>query len=130
MKIIDTHVHVWDLELAEYAWLKGDKSILNRTWRIEQIEDERVAAGITEGVLVQAAGNIEDTNAMLETACATSWITGVVCWLPLMDTESTRQLLETRFLKDDYFKGVRHQIHDEKGPKWLLQPSVIKSLEI
>src|SRR6476659_2980385 len=130
MKIIDTHVHVWDLDRAEYPWLDGDTSMLNRTWRIEQIEEQRKAAGITEGVLVQAAGNIEDTNTMLETAYTTSWITGVVGWLPLMDTQATRQLLETRFLKEGFFKGVRHQIHDEKDPEWLLQPAVIKSLEI
>lgn len=129
-QIIDTHVHVWDLSRAEYPWLKGDSSILNQTWRIEQIKDERKAAGITTGMLVQAGGNIEDTDAMLETAYKTDWIGGVVCWLPLMNTDETNRLLEERFLKEKYFKGVRHQIHDEKNTEWLLQPSVIESLKV
>ncbi len=130
MKIVDTHIHVWDLDRAEYPWLQGDDSILNSTWRIEQLEDEKEKAGITEGVLVQASGNADDTNLMLETAGNTKWITGVVGWLPLLDTDATRQQLETRYLKEKYFKGVRHQIHDEKDPKWLLQPAVIESLKI
>ncbi|HEX6847854.1 MAG TPA: amidohydrolase family protein [Chitinophagaceae bacterium] len=130
MRIIDTHVHIWDLERAQYPWLQGDQSILNRTWRIEEIADERIKAGIVAGVLIQAAGNIEDTELMLGAAYKTDWICGVVGWLPLMDTKATRELLEERFLKEKYFRGVRHQIHDEKDPEWLLQPAVIQSLKL
>jgi len=130
MNIIDTHVHVWDLEKAEYPWLKGDTSILNRTWRIDEIADQRKKAGITAGVLVQASGNIEDTELMLETAYKTDWICGIVGWLPLMNTNATQRLLEERFLKERYFKGVRHQVHDEKDHGWLLQPAVLESLDL
>ena len=130
MRIIDTHVHIWDLEKAQYPWLQDDNSILNRTWRIEEIENDRKEAGVTAGVLVQASGNIEDTELMLETAYKTDWISGIVGWLPLMDTKATQRLLEERFLNEKYFKGVRHQIHDEKDTKWLLQPSVVESLKL
>ena len=130
MRIIDTHVHIWDLEKAQYPWLQGDNSILNRTWRIEEIENDRKEAGITAGVLVQASGNIEDTELMLEAALKSDWICGIVGWLPLMDTKATQRLLEERFLKEKYFKGVRHQVHVEKDPKWLLQPAVIESLKL
>ena len=130
MMIVDTHVHVWDLDRAEYPWLQKDTSILNKTWPIEHLNDERNKAGITSGILVQASGNFEDTDLMLETAQKTEWISGAVCWLPLMNTEATQSLLEERYLKDKYFKGVRHQIHDENDPKWLLQPAVIESLKI
>jgi L-fuconolactonase len=130
MKIIDTHVHIWDLKKADYPWLKDDTSILNRTWKIEELENERKEAGITAGVLVQASGNLEDTELMLETAQRTDWITGVVVWLPLTDPGEVQRLLEERFLKEKYFKGIRHQIHDEKDSKWLLQPQVVESLKI
>jgi L-fuconolactonase len=130
MQIVDTHVHVWDPGRAEYPWLRADNSILNQAWRIEQLEKERTEAGITKGVLVQASGNVEDTNLMIETAHRTPWITGVVCWLPLTDPQMTLRTLEEKYFKEKYFKGVRHQIHDEKDPEWLLQPAVIESLEI
>jgi L-fuconolactonase len=130
MKIIDTHVHIWDLKKADYPWLKDDTSILNRTWKIEELENERKEAGITAGVLVQASGNLEDTELMLETAQRTDWITGVVVWLPLTDPGEVQRLLEERFLKEKYFKGIRHQIHDEKDSQWLLQPQVVESLKI
>lgn len=128
--IVDTHIHVWDLSRAAYPWLQGDTSLLNNTWRIEQLEEERKKAGVTNGVLVQASSNIEDTEVMLETARGTEWINGVVCWLPLMNTAETQRILEEKYLGEKYFKGIRHQVHDEKDTKWLLQPSVLNSLEL
>lgn len=129
-KIIDTHIHVWDLQRAQYPWLKNDTSILKQTWQIGQLTESKTAAGITSGILVQAGGNTEDTELMLETAYKTTWIEGVVCWLPLVDTEKTQELLYKKYLSEKYIKGVRHQIHDEQDAKWLLQPSVISSLKV
>lgn len=128
--IIDTHIHVWNFDKAEYEWLKNDTSILKRTYHIEEIEAERMNAGINAGVLVQASINTEDTDWMLEVADKTDWIKGVVGWLPLMDPVKTEQLLNDVYLKNKYYKGVRHLIHDEPDAKWLLQDTVIESLKI
>jgi L-fuconolactonase len=129
-KIIDTHIHVWNFDKAEYDWLKNDTSILKRTYHIEEIETERTALGITGGVLVQASNNVEDTNWMLEVAEKTDWIKGVVGWLPLMNPDETNRLLENVYLKNNYYKGIRHLIHDEPNADWLLQDTVIESLKI
>ena len=130
MEIVDTHVHIWDFDRAEYSWLKGNTSILNRTYRIDELENERMKAGITAGVLVQAANNLQDTDYMLEVAATTDWIKGVVGWLPLVNPDRTERLLEDQYGKSPYFKGVRHLIHDEPDTKWLLQHEVLESLGI
>ena len=127
-RIIDTHIHIWDFEKAEYSWLKGNTSILNRSYEIEELSPQRQAAGVTGGVLVQAANNLEDTNYMLNVAEGTDWIKGVVGWLPLMDPDETERLLDAQYGSHPYFKGVRHLIHDEPDPKWLLQHEVLESL--
>jgi L-fuconolactonase len=129
MEIIDTHVHIWNLAKAEYDWLKNDTSILNRSYEIEELEVEQQNTAITGGVLVQAAGNFEDTNLMLQVANATGWIKGVVGWMPLKDPSFTATALK-EYLGNPYFKGVRHQIHDEPDPQWLLQPTVTQSLSV
>ena len=77
-KIIDTHIHVWNFDKAAYAWLDGNDTILNRSYNIEEIKNERNEIGVTEGILVQASNNLEDTNWMLEVAADTDWIKGVV----------------------------------------------------
>lgn len=128
-KIIDTHIHVWNFDKAAYPWLDGNTTVLNRTYGIEEIESERKQTGIAEGVLVQASNNGEDTDWMLEVAANTGWIKGVVGWLPLLDTTATSNALD-KYSSNDHFKGVRHLIHDEADPTWLLQPAVIDSLKI
>ena len=130
MKIIDTHIHSWNFARARYEWLDSHTGLLKRDYAIEELEPARVAAGITGGVLVQAANNTEDTDYMLEVAASTPWLQGVVGWLPLTDPTRTEQLLQQKYLSNPYFKGVRHLIHDEPDTRWLLQPTVIESLRI
>jgi L-fuconolactonase len=50
--------------------------------------------------------------------------------LPLTDPAATQKALEEKYLKQKYFKGVRHLIHDEPNADWLLQDTVIESLKI
>jgi L-fuconolactonase len=129
-RIVDTHVHVWNFERANYAWLQGDTSILNRSYHIEELDKERKKTGITDGVLVQAANNFEDTDWMLELAEKNEWIKGVVGWLPLLHPSETAKALGETYYAHKFFKGVRHLIHDEPDPKWLLQEEVLESLQI
>jgi len=128
--IIDTHVHVWDLDKADYPWLKGDTSLLSQTWKIEQLEEERKKAGVSVGVLVQAASNLEDTENMLQAAEKNEWIKGVVGWIPLQQPASARDILDKKYFKHPLLRGVRHQIHDEPDSKWLLQTEVMESLKL
>ncbi|MGJ7033173.1 amidohydrolase family protein [Niabella hirudinis] len=128
--IIDTHIHIWDTNKSSYSWLSGAPELLKRTYSIEELDAARKTAGIGAGVFVQADVQMEDSFHMLEVARNTDWIKGVVSWLPLADTGRTATLLEQRLLKDEYFVGVRHLIHDEEDPQWLLQPAAIESLKI
>src|SRR4051812_10363286 len=117
--MIDTHVHIWDFNRARYQWLEHDTSILHRNYLIEELEPERIAAGVTAGVLMQAANTTEETNYMLEVAARTNWIKGVVGWLPLIEPEETDKLLEEKYAEVILFKGVRHLMYDEPSPQWL-----------
>lgn len=128
--IIDSHVHIWNFDKAEYSWLKNSSALLNRNFNIEELEEERVKTGVTEGILIQAANNIEDTDWMLQVAESTNWIKGVVGWLPLEDPDATYQYLSKSYGENPYFKGVRHLIHNETDPAWLLQKEVLESLGI
>lgn len=130
MKIIDTHVHTWNFGEAEYDWLKNNTTILNRNYDLQELESERVRAGVTAGVLVQAANTMLEHDYMLYLAARTPWIKGVVGWLPLQKPKQVERLLAEKYLSIPYFKGVRHLIHDEPDARWLLQDEVIDSLSV
>ena len=129
-QIIDTHVHVWNLNKVRYSWLDGDTSILNRSYSLDELEPERQKAGVTGGVLVQAANNMEDTGWMLEEADRNSWIKGIVGWLPLEDPARCESLVENKYVPEPRLCGVRHLIHNEPDHRWLLQENVLTSLSI
>jgi L-fuconolactonase len=129
VKVIDTHMHSWDLQKVRYSWLDGDTSILAQNYYPSGIEDQLRAANVSAAVMVQAANNIEDTEFMFECAEQYPWIIGVVGWVDLLNPETAKKQLEAH-LKNKYFKGIRHLIHDEPDHNWLLQPAVIKSLGI
>lgn len=127
MKLIDTHIHVWNLEEVGYPWLEGDTSILHRNYALEELEPARRAVGVTGGVLVQAANSWEDTEWMLRTAAEFEWIRGVVGWLPLEDPDATARLVD-KWGQGSLLKGVRHLIHNEAETRWLLREPVLESL--
>jgi len=128
-KVIDTHMHSWDLQKVRYSWLDGDTSILAQNYYPSGIEAQLEAANVSAAVMVQAANNIEDTAFMFDCAAQYPWIIGVVGWVDLLNPETAKKQLEAH-LQNKYFKGIRHLIHDEPDHNWLLQPAVIKSLEI
>ena len=128
-KVIDTHMHSWDLQKVRYSWLDGDTSILAQNYYPSGIEAQLEAANVSAAVMVQAANNIEDTEFMFDCAEQYPWIIGVVGWVDLLNPETAKKQLEAH-LQNKYFKGIRHLIHDEPDHNWLLQPAVIKSLGI
>lgn len=129
-KTIDTHVHLWQLNLSPYHWLQTAPPLLAQNYSPQQLEVERVAAGVTHGILVQADNTLADTDYVLQTAETHNWVAGVVGWLPLTEPETTASLLAGKYGSNPYFKGVRHLIHDEADTRWLLQDTVVESLKI
>lgn len=128
--IIDTHVHIWNLERSAYDWLKAAPDLLNKNYNLQELEELRLAASIDAGIMVQADNTLDDTALMIEAAVQHDWIKGIVGWLPLLNPSKTDQLLQSVLSEEKYFKGVRHLIHDEPDDQWLLQDAVIESLQL
>jgi L-fuconolactonase len=129
MPIIDTHQHLWDLDRVAYPWLTPDLGMIARTYVASELEPQLATAGVTHTVLVQAANSYADTEYMLEQSAIYSWMIGVVGWVPLLYPDVAGRAIE-RFGHYPLFKGVRHLIHNEPDPKWLLQDRVAESLRL
>ncbi len=126
---IDTHQHAWNLAEVEYPWLKPEYSAFYGSFTPQLLEPQVKAAGIDYTVMVQAANSYEDTASMLLHADYNEWIIGVVGWMNLLDPEETGRRLEI-YTRGPYFKGMRHLIHDEPDPDWVIQDVVIESLTL
>jgi L-fuconolactonase len=124
---IDAHHHFWNLESGRYAWPTAAEPAIHRTFGPDDLAPELSAAGIDATVVVQATDSLYDTDAMLAEAAVHPWIAGVVGWLPLGDRGAAEQALEER---DGRLCGVRHLIHWDPDPDWLIRPSVQPGLAL
>lgn len=143
-RTIDTHVHLWHLQPdgapghpdVQYSWLGPELPLLNRTYPIAELRPQLTAAGVDGIVLVQAATDPAEIGLLLDTARRLDLPARVTGWLPLEDREATLALLagleETRRGPDgsDLLSGVRHPIHDDPDPRWMLRPEVARSLDL
>ena len=122
--IVDAHQHFWDPALADYPWMTDEVAPLRRRFGPEDLEPLLRANGVTGTVLVQARGSLDETRALLEISAATPFVLGVVGWIDLTDARARRALdgLAGKLV------GVRHQVHDEPDPSWLLRPDVRRGL--
>ena len=127
--IIDCHQHLWDLSKVEYSWLVPAYGPLYRTYLAPELEPQIKEAGVTATIMVQSANSYADTVYMLDQADVYTWMIGVVGWTNLLDPADTAKAIE-RFSQNRHFRGVRHLIHEEPDPHWLLQPAVWESLSL
>jgi L-fuconolactonase len=127
--IIDSHQHFWNLDKVKYPWLTSEYGPIYRTIEAPELEPQLREVGVDKTVIVQAMDSYEDTNYMLETASKYDWVGGIVGWVPLNNPDEAGKRL-AEFTKNSVFKGVRHLIHEEKDPDWILQDSVIEGLRI
>ena len=126
---VDAHQHFWNLELVEYPWLTADLAPIRRTFEPPELEPQLRAAGIDATVLVQAANSYADTDFMLQQADRYPWIGAVVGWVPLLEpAEAERALI--RYMAHPVFRGVRHLIHDEPDPDWIVQERALEGLQV
>lgn len=129
MTRIDTHQHFWNLDQVAYPWLVPEFGPIYRTFEAPELEPQLKASNIDHTVIVQAMDSYADTDYMLDVAANYDWVAGVVGWVPLLDPAETARKLE-EYAANPYFKGIRHLIHEEKNPDWVLQKQVIESLHL
>jgi L-fuconolactonase len=118
--IIDSHQHFWDPDRADYPWMTDE---LRRSYGPEDLKPLLDAHGVHGTIVVQARHSLDETSELLETARTTPFVLGVVGWIDLTG-DVDRQLGAF----GAPLVGVRHQVHDELDPSWLLRPDVQRGL--
>ena len=126
---IDSHQHFWNIHKTDYPWLIPAYGPIYAPFYPRDLEPQLRAAGVDKTVLVQSMDSFEDTVSMLTQAEDFDWIGAVVGWVPLLDHAAERVALD-RYSQHPRFHGIRHLIHEEKDPDWVVQPAVIEGLKI
>ena len=132
-KLIDTHLHLWVMSEREYSWIAPECGPLYDDFKPERLEPGIADSGVTSSILVQAADTYEDTFYMLDIAAHSSFVVGVVGWVPFNRPSEALAAIEV-LKKSPYIKGFRNLTHDysnsvyESDPAWILRAEALQTI--
>ena len=127
--IVDAHHHFWDPARADYPWLTDDLASIRRPFGPSDLAPMLASEGIEATVLVQTRSSEDETREFLATAAAVPFIRGVVGWVDLTDPAVEDRLAAMRGAAGgERLVGIRHQVHDEADPRWLLRADVMPGI--
>lgn len=115
MKIIDTHQHLWDMDLFSFTWCK-DQPVLNRSFRMQDYLEAIQGLNIEKSVHLEADVDepymLDETRYILKLAeDPTNPLTGVVaCGRP--EDEGFREYVE-KIAGHPALKGIRRVLHTQ-----------------
>ena len=115
--IIDTHQHLWDLDLFSYSWLSHFPS-LKRSFRVKDYLEAAEGLGVAKSVHVEAdvdeAFMLQETHHILSLAEQNNPLEGVVaCVRP--EKPDFEAFLE-KIVGQPKLKGVRRPLHTQPDP--------------
>jgi L-fuconolactonase len=126
---VDAHHHFWDPAEADYPFLTDELAAIRRAFGPDDLAPLIATAGIDATILVQTRSSLQETEGFLATAAATPFIRGVVGWVDLRDPAVDETIARLRAGPGgDRLVGIRHQVHDEADPEWLLREDVRRGI--
>lgn len=128
--IIDGHQHFWDPARADYPWMEAPElTPIRRAFGPADLAPLLKANGVGASVVVQCRSALEETEEFLRLALENAFVVGVVGWADLTDAALGETLDRLRASPGGgKLVGIRHQVHDEADPDWLLREDVQRGL--
>ena len=127
--IVDAHHHFWNTARNRLPWMTPDHGAIAGIFEPATLLPSLAAHRIDQTVLIQGACLDSDTDYLFELADGVTWVGAVTAWLPLADPSRCRRRL-AELVHHSKFRAVRHLIHDEPDPHWIMQPEVLESLAL
>jgi len=116
---LDAHQHFWKFEPSEYGWIDKSMGTLRRDFLPPDLKPVIDSVGVNGTVAVQARQTSEETRWLLSLAEQYPFIRGVVGWVPLLRANVGEILADLSV--NIRLRGVRHVLHDEADPFYMLQ---------
>jgi L-fuconolactonase len=124
---VDSHFHFWDPAQRDYPWMPD---ALKRRYGPDDLRPLLAANGFESAVLVQTVSDVDETREFLNIAGANDFVAGVVGWVDMADQQTANVLQELKSGENGgSLVGIRHQVHDEDDPDWMLQEQVQVNFE-
>lgn len=124
MRIVDSHLHFWQLARGDYLWLTPEFSALYRDFAPNDINASLSACGVESAVVVQAAATEAETYYLLDLARQHPFVAGVVGWTDFEAEDAPQRIASLCRAAQGRLKGLRPMVQDIPDAQWLLRPGL------
>jgi len=116
---IDAHVHLWNRALDPQDWIDPDTmAVIDRDFGTADLATMLAATGMDRAVVVQAGNSLEESIRLARSDARV--VAGLVAWVDLL-ADVPAQLAQVREGATVPVVGVRHLVHVDPDPEWLLR---------
>ena len=116
ISIIDTHVHLWDLEKLQYPWLENRKSPLSRNFLTPDYRKATEGCPIEKMVFVECGRSadqyLEEVDWVVAQSRLEPRIQGMVAYLPIEKGNKVIPEIE-QLTARKIVRGIRHGVNKE-----------------
>ena len=120
--LVDAHFHSWQLVRGDYGWLTPALGPIYRDVNVPDWQAHARLAGVTGGILVQAAPTEAETVHLLALADQHPSVLGVVGWVDWLAPDAAQRI--QTLARHPKLRGLRPMLQDIPEPDWILQPAL------
>lgn len=114
--VIDTHMHIWDLEKLDYPWLENRDSPISRDFLVSDYQAATEGLNIQKMVFVECGRApeqyLEEVDWVMEQSKKDSRIQGIVAYLPIEKGENVIPEMQT-LVSRTLVRGIRRGFSKE-----------------
>ena len=131
MKIIDTHVHVWDVDTLLYPWIEKG-SLFDRSFTLQDYLRTSVAAAVPVSGMIFVEADTDSSCSLREASWAQALATadrrlrGIVARVPLAEASPVAANLDA-ITAIPLVKGIRDNIQGHP-PGFAIQPAFVQGV--
>ncbi|WP_329741416.1 amidohydrolase family protein [Dyella sp. A6] len=128
MIIVDAHQHYWEPSRGDYGWLDDAPAQLRHAFLPQDLDIQRIAAGVAFSILVQAAPSEAETRYLYALAQLETGVLGVVGWVDLEAPDAEARIDALASDGSGLLCGLRPMAQDHPDHDWLARSSLDHAL--
>lgn len=126
MAIVDAHIHTWRINDGKRIWIRDKIAALHRDFSLDDFEAMSSGCNVEAAIVVQAAANSDETDALIDQYQSEDRVAGIIGWLDLAADDIEERA--ARYAQRPKLCGIRAHPPRQFDMSWLMSAPVQRGL--